>query len=150
MERTGSAAWKGGLKDGGGRLSTESGTLDGAAYSFASRFEAKGAFGFARQPEKFTNPEELVAAAHAGCFSMQLSGVLGAAGLTPDEIRTTAVVSGDTEGGGFTIRASHLTVEVRVPGADEARVAEAAETARKICPISKLLNAEITLDLKVL
>jgi osmotically inducible protein OsmC len=150
MKRTGSAIWKGGLKDGKGRVSTESGTLDGAGYSFSSRFEATGAFAFAKQPEPLTNPEELVAAAHAGCYAMQLSGVLGQEGLVPDEIRASAVITAEMDVGGFTIRSSHLTVEVRVPGADGAKVAEAAETARKICPISRLLNAEITIELKVL
>jgi osmotically inducible protein OsmC len=140
MERTGSAVWKGGLKDGTGTVSSESGVLDGVHYSFAKRFG----------DEKGTNPEELIAAAHAGCFSMQLSGVLGAAGLTPDEIRTSAVVSGAMDGGGFTITGVHLTVEATVPGADDAAFQKAADTACRICPVSKLLNAEITMDARLL
>ena len=139
MKRTGSAVWKGGLKDGKGTLSTESGVLREQSYSFAKRFG----------DEAGTNPEELIAAAHAACFSMQLSGVLGQAGLTADEISTSAAIAGEMEGGGFTIKTSHLTVQASVPGADAAKVREAAETAKKICPISKLLNAEITMDLTV-
>jgi lipoyl-dependent peroxiredoxin len=140
MKRTGSAVWKGGLKDGTGSLSTESGVLNDTSYSFAKRFG----------DEKGTNPEELIGAAHAACFSMQLSGVLGAAGLTADEIRTSAVVSGEMEGGGFTIKAVHLTVEARIPEADQAAFAQAAETAKSICPVSKVLNADITMDAKLL
>jgi lipoyl-dependent peroxiredoxin len=141
MKRTGSAVWKGGLKDGAGALSSESGTLDGVNYSWAKRFG----------DEKGTNPEELVGAAHAACYSMQLSGVLGAAGLTPDEIRTTAAVTGASDGGGFTITDVHLTVEAKVPGADEAAFKAAAQKAKEICPISKLLNGsiDITLDAKL-
>ena len=110
MKRTGSAVWKGGLKDGKGTLATESGVLRDQAYSFAKRFG----------DEAGTNPEELIAAAHAACFSMQLSGVLGTAGLTADEIPTSAAVEGSMDGGGFTITGSHLTVTARIPGADEA------------------------------
>jgi osmotically inducible protein OsmC len=139
MKRTGSAVWKGGLKDGNGTLSTESGVLKGQNYNFAKRFG----------DEAGTNPEELIAAAHAACFSMQLSGVLGAAGLTADEIRSSAAVSGSMDGGGFTITNVHLTVEARIPGADDAAFQKAAETACRICPVSKLLNAEITLDAKL-
>jgi len=136
MKRTGSAVWKGGLKDGTGTLSTESGVLSGVNYSFAKRFG----------DEKGTNPEELIGAAHAACFSMQLSGVLGAAGLTPDEITTSAVITGEMDGGGFTIKTSHLTVTARVPGASEEAFGEAADKAKSICPISKVLNATITMD----
>jgi osmotically inducible protein OsmC len=139
MERTASAVWNGGLKDGNGTLATESGTLENVHYSFAKRFG----------DEAGTNPEELIAAAHAGCFSMQLSGVLGSKGMTADEIRTSAAVSGSMDGGGFTITNVHLTVEARIPGADDAAFQEAADTACKICPVSKLLNAEITLDAKL-
>jgi osmotically inducible protein OsmC len=139
MKRTASAVWKGGLKDGKGSLSTESGVLSDSQYSFSTRFEEG----------KGTNPEELIAAAHAGCFSMQLSGVLGSKGMTADEIRTSAAVSGSMDGGGFTITNVHLTVEARIPGADDAAFQEAADTACKICPVSKLLNAEITLDAKL-
>jgi osmotically inducible protein OsmC len=139
MVRNGSAVWRGGLRDGGGTVSTESGALKDLSYSFGKRFG----------DEKGTNPEELIAAAHAGCYTMQLSGVLGAAGLTAEEIRTSAAISGEMEDGGFSIKASHLTVEARVPGADAAKFAEAAETAKRICPVSRLLNAEITLDAKL-
>jgi osmotically inducible protein OsmC len=139
MVRNGSAVWQGGLRDGGGTVSTESGALKDLSYSFGKRFG----------DEKGTNPEELIAAAHAGCYTMQLSGVLGAAGLTAEEIRTSAAISGEMEDGGFSIKASHLTVEARVPGADAAKFAEAAETAKRICPVSRLLNAEITLEAKL-
>jgi osmotically inducible protein OsmC len=139
MVRNGSAVWRGGLRDGGGTVSTESGALKDVSYSFGKRFG----------DEKGTNPEELIAAAHAGCYTMQLSGVLGAAGLTAEEIRTSAAISGEMEDGGFTIKASHLTVEARIPGADAAKFAEAAETAKRICPVSKVLNAEITVDAKL-
>ncbi len=139
--RTGSAIWKGGLKDGGGTLSTESGTLDGIDYSFGKRFG----------DEKGTNPEELVGAAHAACYSMQLSGVLGASDLTADEINTTSAVTGSMDSGGFTITDVHLTVRAKVPGADEAAFLAAAQKAKEICPISKLLNGsiDITLDAKL-
>jgi len=139
--RTGSAIWKGGLKDGGGTLSTESGTLDGIDYSFGKRFG----------DEKGTNPEELVGAAHAACYSMQLSGVLGASDLTADEINTTSAVTGSMDSGGFTITDVHLTVRAKVPGADESTFLAAAQKAKEICPISKLLNGsiDITLDAKL-
>ncbi len=138
MKRTGSAVWKGGLKDGSGTLSTESGTLSDVNYSFAKRFG----------DEKGTNPEELVGAAHAACYSMQLSGVLGASDLTPEELRTSAVVTGKMDDGGFTITDVHLTVTAKIPGADEATFKSAAQKAKEICPISKLLNnsVDITLD----
>jgi osmotically inducible protein OsmC len=139
MKRTGSAVWKGGLKDGTGTLSTESGVLKDQSYSFAKRFG----------DEAGTNPEELIAAAHAACFSMQLSGVLGQSGLTADEITTSAAITGEMDGGGFTIKTSHLTVTARVPGADEAAFLKAAETAKSICPVSKVLNAAITMDAKL-
>ena len=140
MKRTGSAVWKGGLKDGAGTLATETGVLQDQGYSFAKRFG----------DEKGTNPEELIAAAHAACFSMQLSGVLGQANLTPDEISTSAVITGEADGGGFTIKSSHLTVTARIHGADEAAFKEAAEKAKSICPVSKVLNATITMDAKLL
>jgi osmotically inducible protein OsmC len=138
MKRTGSADWKGGLKDGNGALSTESGTLSNVNYSFAKRFG----------DEAGTNPEELVGAAHAACYSMQLSGVLGQSDLTPDEIRTTAAVTGAIDAGGFTITNVHLTVVAKIPGADESAFRAAAQKAKEICPISKLLNGsiDITLD----
>ncbi len=141
MKRTGSAVWKGGLKEGAGTLSTESGTLADVNYSFAKRFG----------DEKGTNPEELVGAAHAACYSMQLSGVLAQSNLTADEINTTAAVTGSMDGGGFTITDVHLTVRAKIPGADEAAFKEAAQKAKEICPISKLLNGsiDITLDAKL-
>jgi osmotically inducible protein OsmC len=140
MKRSGSAVWSGGLKDGKGSLSTESGTLEGVNYSFAKRFG----------DEKGTNPEELVGAAHAACYSMQLSGVLGQSNLTADEIRTTAVVTGEMNDG-FTITDVHLTVRAKIPGADEAAFMAAAQKAKEICPISKLLHGsvDITLDAKL-
>ncbi len=139
--RTGSAIWKGGIKDGGGTLSTESGTLSGVDYSFGKRFG----------DEKGTNPEELIGAAHAACYSMQLSGVLGGENLTADEIRTTSAVTGSADGGGFTITDVHLTVRARIPGASEEAFRAAAQKAKEICPISKLLNSSIdsTLDAKL-
>ena len=120
MKRSGSAVWSGGLKDGKGSLSTESGTLEGVNYSFAKRFG----------DEKGTNPEELVGAAHAACYSMQLSGVLGQSNLTADEIRTTAVVTGEMNDG-FTITDVHLTVRAKIPGADEAAFMAAARAPRR-------------------
>jgi osmotically inducible protein OsmC len=140
MKRSGSAVWSGGLKDGKGSLSTESGTLEGVNYSFAKRFG----------DEKGTNPEELVGAAHAACYSMQLSGVLGQSNLTADEIRTTAVVTGEMNDG-FTVTDVHLTVRAKIPGADEAAFMAAAQKAKEICPISKLLHGsvDITLDAKL-
>jgi len=141
MKRTGSAVWKGGLKDGKGALSTESGVLSDVNYTWAKRFA----------DDKGTNPEELVAVAHASCYSMQLSGVLGEAKLVPDEIRTSAVVTGDASSGAFTVKSSHLTVEAKIPGATEAQFLEAAQKAKEICPISRLLHGsiDITLDAKL-
>jgi len=139
MKRTGSAVWNGGLKDGRGTLSTESGVLKNVSYNFAKRFG----------DEAGTNPEELIGAAHAACFSMQLSGVLGSEGMTAEEIRTSAVVSGSMDGGGFSITNVHLTVQARIPGADPAAFLAAAEKAKAICPVSKVLKAEITMDAKL-
>ena len=141
ITRTGSAVWNGGIKDGKGSVSTESGALDGLPYSFAKRFGE----------EKGSNPEELVGAAHAACYSMQLSGVLGASDLTADEINTTSAVTGSMDSGGFTITDVHLTVRAKVPGADEAAFLAAAQKAKEICPISKLLNGsiDITMDAKL-
>jgi len=138
MKRTGSAVWKGSIKEGAGTLSSESGTLDAVGYSFAKRFG----------DEKGTNPEELVGAAHAACYSMQLSGVLTAAGTPPDEIATSATVSGSMGDSGFSITDVHLTVKGKVPGIDEETFRQAAQKAKEICPISKLLNSsiDITLD----
>jgi osmotically inducible protein OsmC len=139
MKRSASAVWKGGLKDGKGTVSTESGVLSNAPYNFRMRFEN----------EKGTNPEELVAAAHAACFSMALSLFLGEAGMTADSIETRATVTLDQIGGGFAVTASHLQTTVKIPNADRAAFQKAVETAKSGCPISKLLNATITMDAKL-
>ncbi|MFO1107049.1 MAG: OsmC family protein [Amaricoccus sp.] len=136
MKRTGSAVWKGDLKSGTGTVSTESGVLEAVPYSFAKRFGE----------EKGTNPEELIGAAHASCFSMALSAVLGEAGLTADEIATSAQVTVVPADGGFAITAVHLTVRAKIPGATAEAFLAAAEGAKAGCPVSKLLKAEITLD----
>ena len=139
MKRTGSAVWQGGIRDGKGTVSTESGVLDGAQYSFSTRFE----------DGKGTNPEELLAAAHAGCFSMALSKQLGDAGLTAETINTTAAVRLEKTDAGFSITKVHLDVTARVPGADAAAFETAANNAKAGCPVSRLFNAEITLDAKL-
>jgi osmotically inducible protein OsmC len=136
MKKKGSAVWKGGIKDGTGTISTETGVLKDAPYGFKSRFEGG----------KGTNPEELIGAAHAACFSMALSKMLGDAGLAAGEIRTTAEVTLDKVGEGFEITASHLTVSARVPKADQAKFKEIADQAKAGCPVSKLLKAKITMD----
>ena len=130
------AVWKGSIKEGGGTLSTETGVLKEAPYGFKSRFEnGKG-----------TNPEELIGAAHAGCFSMALSLMLGNAGLTPEKIETHAQVTLDKVGEGFEITASHLSVKARISGASEAQFQQIANQAKTGCPVSKLLKAKITMD----
>ena len=139
MVRKGSAEWKGSLKEGKGTVSTESGGLSNTAHSFHTRFGE----------ERGTNPEELIAAAYAGCFSMALSGQLGAAGMTAESIRTTASVTLDKVEGGFAVTAVHLDVIARIPGADRAKFEKAAQDAKSGCPISKLLNARITMDAKL-
>ena len=139
MKRTGSAVWQGGIRDGKGTVSTESGVLDGAQYSFSTRFE----------DGKGTNPEELLAAAHAGCFSMALSKQLNDAGLTADSINTTASVRLEKTDAGFSITKVHLDVTARVPGADQAAFETAANNAKAGCPVSRLFNAEITMDAKL-
>jgi osmotically inducible protein OsmC len=139
MKRTGSAVWQGGIRDGKGTVSTESGVLNGAQYSFATRFE----------DGKGTNPEELLAAAHAGCFSMALSKQLNDAGLTADSINTTASVRLEKTDAGFSITKVHLDVTARVPGADAAAFETAANNAKAGCPVSRLFNAEITMDAKL-
>ncbi len=141
MDRTASAVWNGGLKDGKGTISSASGVLKDTQYSFSTRFE--NGVG--------TNPEELIAAAHAGCFSMALGAQLGEARLTPEYIRTEAKVTLSQVEGGFGITAIHLTTEAKVPGANEASFKQAADGAKQGCPISKLFagNAEITLDAKL-
>lgn len=133
------AVWKGGIKDGGGTISTETGVLNEAPYGFKSRFEnGKG-----------TNPEELIGAAHAGCFSMAFSLMLGEAGLTPERIETHAAVSLEKVGSGFEITSSHLKVTARIPGADDARFQEIAANAKAGCPVSKLFKCTITMDAKL-
>jgi osmotically inducible protein OsmC len=136
IKRKGSAAWQGGIKDGKGLLSTESGALSDYPYGFSSRFEG----------QRGSNPEELLGAAHAGCFTMALSLILGEAKLTAERMDTTAEVSLESVEGGFAITAVHLTLRARVPGADAATFAELAAKAKAGCPVSKLFKAEITLD----
>ncbi len=136
MKRKSSAEWRGGLKDGKGTISTDSGVLSDTQYSFSTRFE----------DGKGTNPEELIGAAHAGCFSMALSGQLGAAGLTADSIKTTAAVTLDKTDAGFTITEVHLTVTARVPGATQEQFETATNNAKANCPVSRVLNAKITMD----
>jgi lipoyl-dependent peroxiredoxin len=139
MKRKGSAVWRGGLKDGKGVVSTDSGVLANTQYSFSTRFE----------DGKGTNPEELIAAAHAGCFSMALSAQLGNAGITPEQIQTTATVSLDKTDGGFAITAIHLDVVAKIPGADKQAFETAASSAKSGCPVSKVLNATITMDARL-
>lgn len=136
MSKKATAVWEGSVKEGGGTISTETGVLNKAPYGFKSRFE----------DGKGTNPEELIAAAHAGCFSMALSMMLGEAGATPERIQTQAAVTIEKKGDVLEITSSHLTVSARVPGIDEARFLEIARKAKDGCPVSKLLNAEITMD----
>lgn len=134
-----SAVWNGSLKEGGGTISTETGVLKQAPYGFKARFE--GGSG--------TNPEELIGAAHAGCFSMALSMILGDAGFTADKIETAAEVTLEKKDDGFAITKVHLTVNAVVPNASAAQFAELATKAKQGCPVSKLLNAEITMDAKL-
>lgn len=136
INRSGSAVWSGGLKDGKGSISTQSGALAAHPYGFAMRFE--GVPG--------SNPEELIAAAHSSCFTMALSMILGEAGLTADKMETTAVVTLEKQDDGFAITASRLSLKATVPGADEAQFQELAEKAKTNCPVSKLLNADISLE----
>ena len=136
MKRNASAEWQGDLKSGKGTISTASGVLDNTQYSFSTRFEEG----------KGTNPEELIAAAHAGCFSMAFSAQLGERGLKADSIRTTATVTLEKTDSGFAVTSSHLDMKARVPGADQAKFDEAAKAAKEGCPISKLLNATITMN----
>ncbi|WP_079204138.1 OsmC family protein [Pseudomonas sp. CC6-YY-74] len=136
MKKTASAHWQGGIKDGKGTISTQSGVLTKSPYGFNSRFED--------QPG--TNPEELIGAAHAGCFSMALSKELGDAGMTAASIETKAEVTLDKVDGGFAITAVHLSLRAKIPGADRAAFEQAVEAAKNGCPVSKVLNAEITLE----
>lgn len=140
MQRTGSAHWSGGLKDGKGDVSTSSGVLKNTPYSFSTRFE--NGIG--------TNPEELIAAAHAGCFSMALSAQLGNAGMTAESIDTSATVTLDKTDAGFTITSSHLDVTVKIPGADKAKFEAAAKAAEAGCPVSRVLSAKVTMDAKLI
>jgi lipoyl-dependent peroxiredoxin len=139
MKRKASAVWQGGLKDGKGTISTESGVLENTQYSFSTRFE----------DGKGTNPEELIAAAHAGCFSMALSGQLGNAGMTAESINTTATLTLEKTDAGFTVTKVHLDVTARIPGAEQAAFETAANNAKAGCPISRLLKAEITMDARL-
>ena len=139
MQRKASAVWQGGLKDGKGTISTDSGVLSNTQYSFSTRFENGTG----------TNPEELIAAAHAGCFSMALSAQLGEAGIKPESIETTATVTLEKVEGGFAVTESHLEVKAKLPGGDQAAFEKAANNAKAGCPISKLLNAKITMDAKL-
>jgi osmotically inducible protein OsmC len=139
IQRKGSATWTGAIKDGKGTISTQSGVLQEAQYGFNTRF-ADGAG---------TNPEELIGAAHAGCFTMALSGRLGAAGLTATKLATTATVSLDKVDGGFKITAVHLDLVGTVPGTDQATFESIAQDAEKNCPVSQVLNATITLTAKL-
>ncbi|HLH09044.1 MAG TPA: OsmC family protein [Terriglobales bacterium] len=139
MIRKASAVWKGSLKDGKGTISSDSGVLSNTPYSFSTRFEnAKG-----------TNPEELIAAAHAGCFTMALSAQLGNAGITPESLETTASLTLDKLDAGWTVTKIHLDVTARIPGADKAAFDKAAENAKVGCPISRLLKAEITMSARL-
>jgi lipoyl-dependent peroxiredoxin len=139
MVRKASAVWKGSLKEGKGTISSDSGVLSNTPYSFTTRFEnAKG-----------TNPEELIAAAHAGCFTMALSAQLGNAGITPESLETTASLSLDKLESGWAITKVHLDVTARIPGANQAAFDKAAENAKAGCPVSKLLKAEITMTARL-
>jgi lipoyl-dependent peroxiredoxin len=139
MKRKASAEWQGSLKDGKGNISTESGVLSRTQYSFGTRFES----GIG------TNPEELVAAAHAACFSMALSAQLGSAGLTPEKIATTATVTFENRDPGWTVTESHLEVSATIPEATPETFSKLAQDAKAGCPISRLLNTTITLDAKL-
>ena len=136
IKRNGSAVWSGGLKDGKGAVSTGSGALKEQPYGFNTRFEDSPG----------TNPEELIGAAHAGCFTMALSGQLGKAGMTAQELRTTATVSMEKVEGGFSITAVRLDLVAKIPGASQEAFDKAANTAKENCPVSKLLKAKITLS----
>ena len=140
MIRKASAQWKGGLKDGKGTVSTDSGVLKQTSYSFSTRFENAAG----------TNPEELIAAAHAGCFSMALSGQLGGAGMTAESIDTTATLTMEKLDAGWTVTQIHLDVRAKIPNANAEAFQKAAENAKAGCPISRLLNAKVTLSAKLI
>jgi osmotically inducible protein OsmC len=135
MKRSATAVWNGALKDGKGTISTQSGVLADAPYSFATRFENS----------QGTNPEELIAAAHAGCFTMALAAQLGTIHITPESLRTTATVSLEKLEGGWTISAIHLEIAAKIPGVSSSAFEAAAASAKANCPVSRLLKAEITL-----
>ncbi len=136
MDRTAKAQWKGDLKSGTGIISSASGVLSNTSYSFKTRFEQGNG----------TNPEELLAAAHAGCFSMALSLMLQNEGLKADSIETTCTISLEKEGDGFAIQRSHLDLKAKIPGASEEAFNRAANAAKEGCPVSKLFDTEITLN----
>ena len=136
IKRHGSASWQGGIKDGKGTISTESGALKAYPYGFASRFEG----------QRGSNPEELIAAAHSSCFTMALSKILGEAKLTAEKMDTSAEVTLEQVDGGYSITSVHLTLKAKVPGADQATFEKLAAKAKAGCPVSKLFKAEITLD----
>ena len=138
VTRSGSATWQGGLKDGTGTVSTQSGALDGLSYGFNKRFG----------DEPGTNPEELVGAAHAACFSMALSNMLSEAGIGNIDIKTTSRITLDKDSDGFTVTKAHLVTQISGDG-DKAQIEELAQKAKAGCPISKLLNAEVTMDATV-
>jgi osmotically inducible protein OsmC len=139
MKQKASAVWQGSLKEGSGTLSTGSGALSAKPYSFKTRFEG----------EQGTNPEELIGAAHAGCFSMAFSMILGGAGFTPTKIETTATISLEPKDGGFAITASHLDVVATITGIDDATFQDLAGKAKAGCPVSKVLNATITMNARL-
>ena len=139
IKKSGSAVWQGGLQDGKGPVSTQSGVLKDIPYSFAKRFEG----------EAGSNPEELIGAAHASCYSMALSMILGEAGLKADRIATEAKVALEQVEGGFAITSVHLDTVAAIPGADEAAFQDAANKAKEGCPVSKLFNAEISLSARL-
>lgn len=139
MNRSATAEWKGGLKNGSGHISTESGVLSNTQYSFTARFEEG----------KGTNPEELIAAAHAGCFTMALSGALEKEGFTAEKLNTSATVTLEKSDAGFSIPTIHLAVSARIPNTDQATFEKIAYAAKVGCPVSKLFNANITLDAKL-
>lgn len=139
MIKKASAVWKGSLKEGGGVISTETGVLSETPYGFKSRFESG----------KGTNPEELIAAAHAGCFSMALSLILGEAGFTAERIETQAAVTIDKVADGFAITSSHLDLVAKIPGIDQAKFDDLSNKAKVGCPVSKVLNAKITMNARL-
>jgi osmotically inducible protein OsmC len=140
IKRKGSAAWQGGFKDGKGAISTESGALSSYPYGFASRFDG----------QRGSNPEELIGAAHASCFTMALSLILGEAKLTAEKMDTSAEVTLEQVEGGYAITSVHLTLKAKIPGADQATFDKLTTLAKGGCPVSKLLEAEITLDATLL